>query len=941
MDSARWSRIQSLKSKVRALSVQEAHEALERECPGDPVLVYQVENLLKYDPSTSQFLEEVYAGFPAGALPGRPPSRTGTRVGPFVVEDCIGVGGQSEVYAAQRPEYGQVVALKFIAAGLLSSRSVASLKDEARTLARMNHSNIARFHGVEETVDGTPVLVMEYVVGRPLDEFLKISRLTIEARLQLFRTICAAVEAAHRNLIVHSDIKPSNIMVGEDGQPKLLDFGVAFHLDVPSAQARGMTLPYASPEQIAGAPIDTRTDVYSLGVLLYELISGTSPYPSSTTSSPTQLAVAIAQYQPKSPSARVKETEIRKSALRPARMLSRSLMVDLDFIVQRAMNKKPEDRYESVKALSDDIQRLLANRPVSVHPVSRTYIARKFLRRHPIGFATTIAAPVILASFATVTKLQAIRLAYERDKATSVASFLVDLFRVSDPSESKGRSITAKEVLDRGAAMISDKLRNEPVLEADLTHTMGQVYENLGLYTDAEKLYRSSLDLRRSALGPSNIDTIRIQASLGRLLVLKGEYKTGETLLDRTHQLMVAALGLDHVDVAEVLNSLGLLHHHLNKWAEAEAEFREALRINRLHFGSMHERVATNLENLALTFMDAGRPQDAEELLREVLRIKKALHGPVHPAVAEATVDLGLVMQNTGRLKEAEPLLREGLDLMTKTKGPDHPDTATAMTDLGMLLYFAGRPQEAKPLVSAALGIRQRVLGPENLDIVGSIVNLATVEEALGEFESAKQHHLSALSLGDRIFGPKHSATATIVNNLGVLYQRMGDLDNAERCYLEGLARRRAVFPQGNLDVGVSLNNLGILYYLKGDYPKSEQYLRDGLALLQKVLPLQHPNTAITQTGLARTLNALKKYSDARSLATSSLASLKVAFQDPHWRIADCQVVLGQALIMTNSRDEGVSLLRTGLAVLEQQRGPKDWRTKEAQRLLDRTIASN
>jgi len=940
MDAARWSRIVDLQSMVKDLPPEQVHEALERAVPNDPTLVYQVEMYLHAEPSTDQFLARFGAEPSAVGPVEAPPSREGTMVGDYVVRRRIGRGAMSDVYLGERPEFGDWAALKFLPPDSLSPSSEALLRREARTLAQMRRSvNIAHFYGVETATDGAPVLVMEHVDGVPLDEHVKTRVPDLAARLRLFQTICGAVDAAHRNLVVHSDIKPSNIVVDKDGNPKLLDFGVAFHLDVSAAQARGMTLAYASPEQVSGGTVDVTTDIYSMGVLLYELITGVSPYELSTPNSSDNLAQAIMEHNPKRPSARVGNLGENANPLAPQKSLGRGLMADLDLIVQRALAKKPDDRYESARAFADDIERLLTYRPVDAHAPSGAYKVGKFVRRHPIGVAMIAAVCSILAVFATVTKVQALRLARERDKATTVASFLVDLFRVSDPGEARGRSITAKEVLDRGAATISQKLHAEPVVEADLAHTMGQVYENLGLYADAEKLYRSSIDLRRSTLGPSHIDTIRAQASLGRLLAMKGDYQAAEMLLNQAHQAMVAALGSDHEDVAEVLNSLGLLHHHLNRWAESEQDLRLALQINRKRFGPVHERVAINLENLALTLMDSGKPQEAEAPFREALEINKAIHGQVHPAVADDTVGLGLVMQNTGRLKEAEPLLREGLDLMSKTKGPNHPDTATSMTNLGMLLYFVGRPQEGKPLVSDALAIRQRVLPPDSPDLVGSLVNLATIEEALGEFGPARQHHLSALLLGDRIFGKNHSTTATIVNNLGVLYQRMGDFDNAERSYLDALARRRAVFPNGHMDVGVSLGNLGVIYYLKADYPRSDQAFHDGLAVLQKLLPAQHPAIAITETGLARTLNALGRYSEAASLADDSIASLKSSFPEPHWRIADCQVVLGRALSMTDRPNEGLALIRTGALTLEQQRGLDDWRTKEARLFLREATA--
>jgi eukaryotic-like serine/threonine-protein kinase len=503
--------------------------------------------------------------------------RLDLRIGPYRALKELGRGGMGRVYLAARADeqYQKRVAIKVIKAEVDRDEVVSRFRRERQILASLDHPNISRFLDGGATEDGRPYVVMEYVEGRAIDQYCDRESLSIPERLKLFRQLCSAVEYAHRNLIVHRDIKPGNILVTADGVPKLLDFGIA-KLVNPGLSGDGgtmtglaMTPEYASPEQARGEPVTTISDVYSLGVLLYLLLTGHLPYRLKTRQTLDVLR-AVCEAEPEKPSTAVGRTEdtggqaltaeeVSRTREASPEQLRRRLSGDLDTILLMALRKEPARRYPSVEALSEDLRRYLEGLPIKARKATFSYRTGKFLRRNWAGASGVAMVILLIVGFAVSTLVQSRQLRTERNKASRVSSFLVDLFKVSNPSEARGNTVTAREILDKGAARIRRELKEEPEERATLMDTMGTVYDELGLYDEAEGLLRESLEIRTRVLGNENPDVATSLDGLAKVLYRKNDYDGAEARYREALAMRRKLLGNEHPDVAETLNFLALV----------------------------------------------------------------------------------------------------------------------------------------------------------------------------------------------------------------------------------------------------------------------------------------------------------------------------------------------------------------------------------------------
>ncbi|MFN7978421.1 MAG: serine/threonine-protein kinase [Vicinamibacterales bacterium] len=679
---------------------------------GDTELARLVHDLLKADaaeqsgrPLTDVVKEAVDAVTAAAPAPLE-------RLGPYRLVRMLGEGGMGAVYLAERDddEFLQQVAIKVVR-GLLDPERVRQFRTERQILAWLEHPNIARLLDGGTTGDGLPYLVMEHVEGAPIDRYCDEARLDVAARLRLFLTVCDAVSHAHRSLIVHRDIKPGNILVTDDGQVKLLDFGIArlalesgaADAAVSAGQPRMMTPFYASPEVVRGGQVTTAADVYALGVLLHELLTGTRPLRFRTMTS-EEVERVVCHVDPVPPSAaaiddegpappasdRAAHRRTTPSALR------RRLAGDLDAIVGGALAKDVAARYASVEALAADVRAHLERRPVQVRAASWRYLAGRFVVRHRWSVAAATVALVAATSAAVAFSIQAAHLAAERDRtarerdtAQQVQRFLTELFEVSNPKASpNGSTVTARELLDRGAERIDAELAGQPVVQARLLATIGDVYGSLGAYARSAALLERAVQIRRATLGPDDPDTLDSVEALGEASRELGRYDDAE----RLHRDVLAArrrLGAAPSLVASSLTNLGLTLDERGKPADAEPLLREAVAAWRTSAADA-ENVAIGLNNLAAVLRHEGRLADAVPLLEESIAIRRRRVGDGHPALAPALGQLGQVFNQLGDLARAEPLLRESFAIRQRVYGNDHPDTQTARNNLASLMQDLG-----------------------------------------------------------------------------------------------------------------------------------------------------------------------------------------------------------------------------------------------------------
>jgi serine/threonine-protein kinase len=764
-------------------------------CGDDGALRREVESLLAEEEGLGDFLAA-----PIFTLHGDDPEPAADPdldrlVGPYRLIRRLGRGGMGTVYLAERADgrFEQRVAVKLIKRGMDTDEILRRFDVERRILAGLVHDHVARLYDGGSTDDGLPYFVMEYVEGEPIDDYCDRRRLPTAARLALFQTVCRAVHSAHQNLVVHRDLKPGNILVTADGAPKLLDFGIA-KLLAPEDGAAGaptvlgelpMTPAYASPEQVRGAAVTTASDVYSLGVLLYELLTGARPYDADTLR-PDLWARLICDEEPPRPSTAVRRArEIRlpggaTASLTPQavaaarggdpRRLGRRLAGDLDRIVMTALAKDPRRRYGSAEQLAEEFRRHLEGLPVRARTPTVAYRAGKFVRRHRFGVGAAAAAAGALVAFAVTMAVERGRTAVERDRAIEVTEFMVDAFEISAPGRARGEEVTAREILEQGAARIDAELTGQPLTQATLKDAVGRVYRNLGLFEEAKPLLEAALRLREAELGPDHPETAVSREHLGLVLRNLGDGERAERLLRRAVETLERHRGDDggELALAQGLHNLASLLAEGGRYDEAEALFRRALAIKRrLPEAAGAAGLAASLNGYATLLATRGRLDEAEALYREALLARRAAHGPVHPEVSSALNNLANVLAERGSRDEAQSLYAEDLALRRKLYGDGDPRVAVALNNEAMLRQERGDAAGAVPLFREALAIFRRAVGDAHPNVAVARRNLAAALAARGEPAACEEEARLAVAILRAALKPDHWRLADAESVLG------------------------------------------------------------------------------------------------------------------------------------------------------------------------------
>ena len=889
MASEPWGRVAAIFDQAAELPVAERPAFLDRECGGDPELRRQVEALLRADGEAGAFLAvpalaEDEPGGESAAAVNRPRSLRRT-IGPYKLLRMIGEGGMATVYLAVRAddEYRQEVAIKVFGLGRERSDLLRRFRTERQILASLEHPSIARLLDGGTTDDGLPYIVMERIEGEPIDVYCDRERLPVAARLELFRTLCSAVHYAHQNLVVHRDLKPSNVLVTAGGVPKLLDFGIAklvnpegFPQTVQHTATgqRLMTPQFASPEQVLGAAITTASDVYSMGVLLYLLLTGRHPYRVGNQQTP-EIERAVLEQEPERPSAAVSRVAVapedptataeavcRARASRPER-LRRRLEGDLDNIVLKALRKEPRRRYGSIEQLDQDLRRYQQGLPVLARPDTLRYRAGKFFRRHRFGVASAAAFTLLVLGFAMTMGIQASRLARQRDQARAVAVFLEEIFEVSDPSEARGETITAREILERGAERIEAELEDQPEVLATLSLTIGNVYRNLGMYQRAEPFLRRSLDVRLGLLGEDHPDVADSLSSLGRLLRDRGDLADAEPLLRRVLDLRRRSHGDVHPAVAQGLTDLGVLLREAGDYGPAEALLGEALELRRQLPGEDPARLAEALTELGELYAHVDKVPAAETLFAEALEIAQVLFGDVHPKVADYMSNLAVMRAIQGKYDDAEPLLREALEARIKLYGEDHLLVSEGLSNLGRLRQEQGELEEAQELLERALAVFRRVVGDEHPRVVGMLNNLGRFLRDRGDFAGAEPYFREGLEIGRRILGDDSPFVAGSLNGLGTLLMAQGEAEAAEPLLREGLATLLRAHADDHRLVAESRGYLGECLAALGQLEEAESLVLTGWRHLDEKFGPEHPRTHLALDRVVAVYEAWGRPEDA------------------------------------------------------------------------------
>lgn len=847
----RWNQISALFDQACRQAPEERRAFLKQACGDDDALYQEVVSLLEADHGVDSLLDGV--ALDAVDLVDEL-TQVGKQVGPYRLVRQLGAGGMGAVYLAERVDgqFEQQVALKLIKRGMDSNQILRRFQMERQILARLQHPNIARLLDGNVTEAGQPYFVMEYVDGRPIDAYCDTHQLTIDERLMLFQEVCRAVLYAHSQLVVHRDLKPSNILVTTEGTVKLLDFGIAKVLseDETTVLTRTggavMTPEYASPEQVRGEPVSTSTDIYSLGVVLYELLAGHRPYELKRRNAAEVMQV-ICEQEPERPSTAVSRVAgealtadtVSTARRTPVDRLRRRLMGDLDVICLTALRKEPARRYGSVEAFAGDLRRHLAGLPVMARRDTVGYRVAKFIQRHRM--AVTAAAAVVLlmvtlVGFYTVQLTQERNLAQqERDRAqreattaSQVVDFLEDLFVASDPTERPGgQDLSARHLLERGVERVEAELADQPVVQARMMMVLGTSLRSLGAMEQAEHLF------------------------------------------ERAHALHLEHYGPDHMTVAQSLNELGSIHGDLGHYDQAETYFRQALETIRPLVDPDDVRLGVVANDLAMLLWQKGNYQSAEPLLREALGIFRSHYGNAHPFVAVAISNHGLILRSLGEIEAAEPLFREALALERQLHDEKTPALATKLGYLGSLLLDGkGDHEAAEPLYREALTIRRETLGEDHPYVAISLNELAGVLYARGDLEAADSLYQTALALRRRVLPDGHPHIAYSLVGLGRVRLAADQPETAEQLFEEALRIRRQALPEGHELLAETMSLVGASWMAQQRFDQAESILLDSYTTLQTRVGDQDRRTLETVRHLVDLYQAWGKTQQSASYRT-------------------------------------------------------------------------
>jgi eukaryotic-like serine/threonine-protein kinase len=947
-----WERVRSLFVACLRLPPGEREAWLADACADQPELLVQLTALLAAHGASDNLLDGDGEAFVARLInpldPDSPRSadRSGECFGVYTIVRLLGEGGMGSVFLAERSDgqFQQQVALKLIRDNFATRQQRERFLRERQILARLKHPHIAQLHDGGLAADGAPYFTLEYVDGAPITRYCDQRGLTIEQRLRLLLDVCDAVQYAHRNLIVHRDLKPSNILVTDGGQVKLLDFGIAKLLDdsdgsQTETHSRVMTREYAAPEQVLSQPITTATDVYALGVLIYESLCGRLPYARAergevswpkaiVEEQPEPLTHALFRRQPAN-DARAEHSTAVAARGAPLLRLRNILRGDLERIVQRALEKVPEARYPSVTALADDVRAHLEGR--ALPGGGRRYRLAKFLRRHRVGVATS-AVFLLIASVGVAGILyQARETQRQARTVTAVKDFLVSLFNASNPNEAKGSDLSVRELLDRGTTRIEHGLAAQPQLRAELQSVLGRIYFQLGLYEQAQTLGENALAAFNNE-GSEPAATALAQSQLAETLAARGDFARAELLAAKASDLLQASGN----DPGERINSWiarsGIAQKD-GKSLLAEDFAKHAVQLAR-EPGTPKELLGNALSAQGMAEWDLRNVAESEVLYREALQIHRDAFGDLDLRVARDRQNLTLSLRNLGRYDEALEQARDSVAIRERILGPQHPDMGWALLTLGTTLYHMARYEEAERALRRSVAVARASVGDNNIATATALNGLGLVLIDWHDLDEAEQVYIEALRIFTAQLGPNHNSTIIAASNLGYVHSRQGKLEQSERELRDALERDRQA---GIKDQVWELNRIGDVRRQRGDWKEAIVVHREALAQSKALFAPNARQAALSHYYLGLALVDGGQSDEAETELRASLAAFRVliAPDGAHPFSASARLALGKLLAtQPESHDEGLRLIHEAVALRQRFLGNDDPRTQEARDAL-------
>ena len=758
----------------------------------------------KTPPDSNDATLPLAAAPPASPVPEPPAHPLPASIGSYRIVRLLGEGGMGAVYEAEQDQPRRRVALKVIKAAWASPEMLRRFEQESRALGRLQHPGIAQIYEAGSADAGfgvQPFFAMELIHGKPLVEYANEHKLNTRQRLELMIQVCDAVHHAHQRGIIHRDLKPGNILVDETGQPRILDFGLARATDSDAQATRQTdmgqllgTLAYMSPEQVLADPyaLDTRSDVYALGVILYELLAGKMPYTLSR-----HLHEAVRTIQVTDPA--------------PLSTVSRVYRGDIETIVAKALEKDKERRYASAAGLAGDIRRYLNDEPIVARPASTSYQLQKFARRNKalvVGIAAVFAVLVLGIVASTWEAVQARRAEKRAQEQSAIAQAVNDFlqndilgqasaYNQSGPGTKPDPDLKVRTALDRAAERITGKFGKQPEVEATIRDTMGQTYQGLGLYPEARKQMERALDLERRVLGAENPKTLRTMSRLASVYYSEGKYAQAEALLSQALEIERRVLGPEHPDTLRSISGLASVYYSEGKYAQAETLLSQALEIERRVLGPEHPDTLRSMSRLAGVSNSQGKYAQAEALLSQALEIERRVLGPEHPDTLASMGYLADFYYSQGKYVQAEALFSQTVETKRHVLGPEHPSTLESMGGLARVYCLRGEYAQAETLSNQTLEIQRRVLGPEHSSTLSTLSDVASMYQRQGKYFLAETYAAQVLVGRQHALGSEHQETMSAAADLALAYLSLGKFAESVPLAHEAVETDRRIQPDG------------------------------------------------------------------------------------------------------------------------------------------------
>ena len=921
MMASDWERAKELFSTAIELPEAEREQFLAVQ-PDTPEILAEAQSLLANYLESPDFLEGVTAPLPDSDAEAAP-SLGNRRIGAWRLLREIGRGGMGVVWEARRDDgqFEQLAAVKLLRASLFSDRDMSRFREERQILASLNHPAIARLLDGGMLEDGSPYLVMEYIDGAPIDQWCDHAQLDLRQRILLCLEVCAAVEYAHSQLVIHRDLKPANILVAGDGTPKLLDFGIAKLIaqtdERPEASTRLRTPECASPEQVRGERMSTANDVFALGVLFYKLFTGRHPFVEPETN-PLAALRAVCEEEPRPPS----------GVAGPWR---RELRGELDAILLQALRKNPAERYRSVLALAADLRAWLDGGPVTAVRLPWWRRSARLAWRHKAQSAAVAVAVGSLLAGIMVTSIEARqarqaerealaqrnlalaenqRADNEARSAQAINRFLqYDLLAQASPNvqarpgTNPNPGLSVRAALDRAASRIGDRFQGQPLVEASIRQTIGESYDQLGLYGNARTQLEQALHLRRASVGEGNAATLESMNALATVFMHQASFADAESLYNTVLAKRRALLGAAHPDTLSTVSALASLEMNEGKYGRAEELSQGTVKL------AVGAQLLTCRRLLSDIYTREGKFAQAEPILQALVAGERRLLGAEHPNTLESIDTLAMLYSSEDKSAQAEALEMETFNASQRVLGSDHPDTLTRMNNLAAIYHQEEKFGEAAQLFKRFLDASRRIHGPAHPETLTAIFNLAYISRVLGKFGEAERLLRQYLSLAPRINGPDHPETLSALNSLGTVYRCQGRYPQAERLIAKALEADRRTLGQEHPQTLVATTAMAILREDQGREVEAEPLLVKALATDRRVLSSADLSTRTCMTALARLRLKQDRHSEAGVLLREALAN----GAGPNlWDRFDRQSLLGASLLGQSQYAEAEPLLLAG-----------------------------